>query len=198
MKQMSTLSAPPNEVASTEQKQGAHSIVASGSFWPAKGSFRLGSIAAMLLHAGTVLAADASLPQECMTLIAQAYPDWIAAPVQPEVRAWARKRNRNPVATTGDFNGDGRPDWATIGSTQGHRKLVLCLSHRGGRALAVVDDTGCSDYVYTIRRGTRLPNLEGGTAEELSRDTAATACFEKSGRVFVYEDGTFRIFFHSD
>jgi hypothetical protein len=62
----------------------------------------------------------------------------------------------------------------------------------------VANDTGCSDYIYTIKRRTRVPNLDSGKDEVLRRDTVATGCFEKSGRVFQLVGAEFRVFFNSD
>lgn len=148
--------------------------------------------------AGSALSAPASLPSQCTALISRAFPDWRATAVPTDAAAWAKSKGWNPVVTTGDFDGNGRSDWATIGSSGGKQKVVLCLSGQGGRSLAVAEDNGCTDLVFSFKRRTKLPNYESGKEELLPRDSVATSCFEKSGRTFVYEQGVFRVFFHSD
>ena len=143
-------------------------------------------------------ASPARMPAECFALLARDLPGWKDAAPSAEVAAWAKKKGNSPVVATGDFDGDARADWATIGSVEGKGKLVLCVGAPAARSLAISEDQGCSDYVYTIKRKTKVPNLDTGGEEVLRRDTAATGCFEKSGRVFLYEGGSFRVFFNSD
>lgn len=125
-------------------------------------------------------------------------PGWKTLVPDPEVADWAKKKRLNPVVTNGDFDGNQTLDWATIGSIDGKTKIVLCLTKATGRSMVVAEDGGCSDLVYTIRRRTKVPNLDNGGDEVLETDAVATSCFEKSGRVFVYDGGAFRTFFNSD
>ena len=151
-----------------------------------------------LLLAGAAKARPVILPQACASLIQNNAPSWKALVPDRKVADWAEKLGLNPAVASGDFDGDQTVDWATIGTIDGKTKMVLCLTKAVGRSVVIADDSGCSDYVYTIRRKTRVPNRDNGSEETLRNDSVATSCFEKSGRVFIFEGGTFRTFFISD
>ena len=147
---------------------------------------------------GGAHAGPAQLPAACKALIAGSFPGWKPFAPSAEVTAWAKTKNINPAVTAGDFDANGKIDWATIGTDGKKEKVVLCLSFANRRTLVTIDDGGCTDMVYTIRARARVPNYDSGKAEVLRRDSVATDCFEKSGRVFSYEGGRFRVFYHSD
>jgi hypothetical protein len=151
-----------------------------------------------LLLAGAVKARPAILPHACASLIQSTAPSWKTLVPDREVVDWAEKKGLNPVVASGDFDGDRTVDWATLGTIDGKTRIVLCLTKTAGRSIVITEDSGCSDYVYTIRRETRVPNRDNGSEETLRNDAVATSCFEKSGRVFIYEGGAFRTFFNSD
>lgn len=140
-------------------------------------------------------AAPVRFPESCKVAVARLFPNWQSPRPDPEVLAWAKKKAVNPVVTSGDFDGDGRRDWAALGLVDGKRKVMVCL---GGTVVVHADDDGCSDMIYTIRRKTVVRNLDLGTNETLVTDAAATSCFEKSGRVFLLQNQAFRVFFNSD
>ncbi len=152
----------------------------------------------LLLFAGCALAKPLDFPRDCAALLERTVPGWKTLTPDRDVAEWAKSKKLNPVVTAGDFDGNKTEDWATIGSSNGKSKVVLCLSKPTGKTIAIAEDTGCSDLTYTIKRKTKVPNLESGKDEILRIDTVATSCFEKSGRVFIFDGGKFRVFFHSD
>lgn len=147
---------------------------------------------------GPANARSAQLPLACQALIRTSFPGWKNATPTEEVTAWAMTENLNPVVATGDFDANGHTDWVTIGTDGKRDKVILCLSFAGGKRLATIDDVGCTDLVYSIKARTKVSNYDSGSAEVLRRDTVATSCFEKSGRIFSYKKGKFRVFYHSD
>jgi hypothetical protein len=151
-----------------------------------------------LLWVAEAISAPVAMPEECTKLLKATHPTWKTMRPDPEVAKWTHERGQNPVVARGDFDGNKQLDWATVGSIDGKAKLALCLTSAGRKSIVVTDDGGCSDYVNTIKRRTRVPNLDAGTEEVLRTDTISTSCFEKSARVFVYHAGTFRVFFISD
>jgi hypothetical protein len=158
----------------------------------------LAALTLSMLCAGAAVSGPHALPKDCAALLQRTHPSWKTLTPGAEVADWARAKRLNPVVTRGDFDGNQKLDWATIGIIDGKRNLALCLAGSTGKAIVVTMDTGCSEYVYTIRRKTKVPNLDAGTEEVLSTDVVATSCFEKSGRVFLYEGRSFRVFFISD
>lgn len=115
-----------------------------------------------------------------------------------DVVAWAKSQKFNPVIAIGDFDGNGQRDWATIGTDGKKGKVVLCLSQGEAFSLAVAEDDGCTDLIYSLSAKTKVFNYDSGRDEVLKRDSVATSCFEKSGRVFSLENGKFRVYINSD
>ncbi|MES2582081.1 MAG: hypothetical protein V4627_05145 [Pseudomonadota bacterium] len=163
--------------------------------------FRVTSVllaSAFLACCGRVHAKPAQLPVACQTLIAKSFPSW--KPVEPaaDVVAWAKSQKFNPVIAVGDFDENGQSDWAIIGADGKKGKVVLCLSQGTKIVLAVAEDDGCTDLIYSLGAKAKVFNNDTGKDEVLKRDSVATLCFEKSGRVFSLENGKFRVFFNSD
>jgi hypothetical protein len=156
------------------------------------------AISILIVMAGPAIAADIKVHKECTNLLKTQVTGWKPAKPSREVRDWAVKEAFNPIYTEGDFDADGHSDIATIGTIQGKTMVALCLGRPGGKFLKLTPDGGCSDYVYTIPKGKEVWNYDAEKKELLTRDVAATACFEKSGRVFLYESDSFRIFFNVD
>lgn len=162
---------------------------------------RINLFVLMLTLPGVCEAAQAKpeqLPSACQKQITSDFPAWKPVVPDTEVATWAKTHKFNPVVAAGDFDGNGKKDWATLGVDGKKGKIILCLSTGQKKKLVVAEDNGCSDYIENIRAKTSVFNYEAGKNEVLLRDSVATACFEKSGRVFVLEKGQFRVFFNSD
>ena len=147
----------------------------------------------LLTWCGFAQAEPAQLPAACQRLIASTYPAWKPVAPAADVRAWAKSQKFNPVVAAGDFDRNGLKDWATIGAEGKSRKVVLCLSFGATKRLVVADDDGCTDLIYSLSAGATVFNYEVGKEEVLQRDSAATSCFDKSGRVFSLENGEFNL-----
>ena len=146
----------------------------------------------------TVQAKPEQLPSVCVSLISSTYPTWKTLTPHADVLTWASAHKFNPVVATGDFDGNGQKDWATLGSDGKNSKVILCMSVGNMKKIVVAEDGGCSDYIDSYRAKSSVLNYDTGKQEVLRRDVVATSCFEKSGRVFILERGQFRVFFNSD
>jgi hypothetical protein len=136
-------------------------------------------VAALLsmLFASCATAKPQDLPRDCIALLDRTVPGWKTLVPDRDVSEWAKSKKLNPVVTGGDFDGNKTQDWATIGFIDGKSKVVLCLSKPTGKTIVIAEDGGCSDLIYTIKRKTKVPNLESGREEILRTDTVATSCF---------------------
>lgn len=152
----------------------------------------------MATWCGFAQAKPPELPAACQTLITKNFPAWKPVVPAADVVAWAKSQKFNPVIAVGDFDGNGQKDWATIGADGKKGKVVLCLNKAGKVSLAVAEDDGCTDLIYSIGAKAKVFNYDTGKDEVLKRDSVSTSCFEKSGRVFSLKNGKFRVFFNSD
>lgn len=146
------------------------------------------------LHA---VAKPQTLPLACSKSFDERLPNWRLASAPADAAAAAASYGLNPVVTAGDFNGDGKRDWAALVTASGTTVVAACLS-QGKRVHVVLIENTCKDMLYRVRAGTRQPNLETDRTDWLPRDAIATSCFEKAGKTHVYERGAFRGFLHAD
>lgn len=142
-------------------------------------------------------AAVEAMPQSCADLIAARLPGSRYHAVPADAAAWARDRHLNPVLIAGDFDGNGRRDWAAL-TQQEHRVVVaVCLVTTGAPSLHLLDNP-CPDLVLLARRGTRQYNWDTQRYVRNKRDSIITSCFEKAATTFVYDKGEFRRFTSAD
>lgn len=158
------------------------------------GKLLLCMLVCLPLHA---VAKQETLPRACSQSFDERLPGWRLATPPADAAASAASYGLNPVITAGDFNGDGKKDWAALVTASGTTVVAACLSQRKGVHVVLIENT-CEDMVFRARAGTRRPNLETGRTETLRRDAIATSCFGKAGKTHVFERGAFRGFLHAD
>jgi hypothetical protein len=146
----------------------------------------------------SVVAAPTALPRTCVNAIVGEMPDW--KPLEPPKDAgrWAKERRLNPVVARGDFDGDGRADFAALGVSSGRARLALCTYPNDRVRLTLVAEPGCSDLIYRTRAGSRLYNFDTGRRETIAHDGVSVRCFEKSGFTYVLGKGGLRAIPDSD
>jgi hypothetical protein len=155
-------------------------------------------LAAVTSLLAVVHATSVALPQSCVALIDESLPQWKFNDVPPDAARWAKERRINPNVARGDFNADGRADYAALLSVRGVPHLAFCISHGRAVKLLTVDMPYCSDVVYQSKAGRRYYNFENGRHEVLPRDGASVSCFEKAGATYIYEKGSLRRVVDSD
>ena len=147
----------------------------------------------------TVHAASSSIPASCQSSLNHAFPGWHYAPVPERVKRLSREQHFNPaVIATGDYNGDGRRDWAVLLEHEGARKVVACLMNSKGPNLKVIDQPYCDDYIATSRAKSQHYNYESQQVEIIKNDGISTSCFESAGATYVFERGAIRRIVDSD
>jgi hypothetical protein len=163
-------------------------------------SFRASVVFASLLTGAfmaNALAAGPAMPQSCADLIASRLSGSRYHFVPADAAAWARAHHLNPVLISGDFDGNGRRDWAALMQQEDRVVLAVCLVTRGAPSLHILH-TPCPDLVLLARRGTRQYNWDTQRWVRNRRDAIVTSCFEKAAETFVYEKGEFRRFTSAD
>lgn len=135
------------------------------------------------------------------------------AEVSDAVRQFFTSRSQEvpPQVLTGDFNGDGRLDYAVNifhGSAANRRQTIaVLLARRSGRAFSVriletvpfnPNQAGTGLYLTLNRKGEQAYNYEAQTRFRLRTDAVAVNNFEKASWIYVYRGNRFRKVFTGD
>jgi hypothetical protein len=133
-----------------------------------------------------------------------AYPEgWRFASLDPDARA-ALEPGESAEWIGGDFDGDGRSDYAAqlviwkLGHTttmDSAQLIVALLRRRDGFHRDVVSVGGGPSfevYLARIPRGARVADFEGGSAVTLESDAVHQIFAGKASVAHVYEDGHWR------
>jgi hypothetical protein len=133
-----------------------------------------------------------------------AYPEgWRFASLDPDARA-ALEAGESPEWVGGDFDGDGRSDYAAqlviwkLGHTttmDSAQLIVALLRRRDGFRREVVSVGGGPSfgvYLGKIPRGERVADVEGRSAVTLDHDAVRQIFAGKASVAHVYDDGHWR------
>jgi hypothetical protein len=133
-----------------------------------------------------------------------AYPEgWRFASLDPDARS-ELKTGESPEWIGGDFDGDGRSDYAAqlvvwkLGHTttmDSAQLIVALLRRRDGFHRDVVSVGGGPSfdvYLARIPRGERVADFEGGSGATLESDAVHQIFAGKASVAHVYEDGHWR------
>jgi hypothetical protein len=155
--------------------------------------------------AGPPLVGAPDLPARVRTQLTAAYPGWRFARVDPRLRSELIAepgRRRSPAWVSGDFNGDGRTDYAVQIGRPGPRdstQLVLAfVAGLGGYRRFVLHSAGehLGFYLRTSRRGERVLDLEkdlnGDSSFVLMHDAVDILSGEGTVTTCLYESGRWR------
>jgi hypothetical protein len=151
------------------------------------------------------------LPPQARDALYLKFPDWRYADVSDEVRQALKHdgaANIRPDLITGDFDGDGRADYAALifhGTTRVEQnevvgpdfKLVIFMARDQSYQLQVIEDPG-GEYIELIHKGDRLYDYEAQKEFTLEHDAIDAIIFEKGATSYVYENGGFRAIITGD
>jgi hypothetical protein len=151
------------------------------------------------------------LPSEARDMLNVKFPDWKYADVSEEVSQCLKKDagpNARPDLISGDFDGDGRADFAAM-IVHGVRRvedgcvvgpdpaIVVFLAEEHGFRLNVIDDPG-GEYLMLIRKGEKRYDYELQKEFTFEHDAIDAIIFEKGATSYVYEQGRFRAIITGD
>jgi hypothetical protein len=153
---------------------------------------------APLIVSANAVAAAATISASCRLVIDAEVKNWHVPVVSKDVAAWAQQEHFNPVVASGDFDGNGETDQAVLVETSDSVKIAVCFSKQQRKALRLIEQPYCSDYVAMSPAHSEHYNYETDATEKIKRDGISVGCFEKAGATYVYEHGTFRRIVDSD
>jgi hypothetical protein len=127
------------------------------------------------------------------------FSGWKFSDVRPEVREFFKEnmRGASPVFISGDFDGNGRRDYAALVQLRARYYLVIFLRGTSGYKMYVVKDPN-GEYLSLARKGTRDYNYNEQKEITYADDAIVTGIFEKGGSSYVFKNGRFLTFVSSD
>ena len=154
--------------------------------------------------------AEISLPPKMKVALDRRFPGWKYLEVEEEITTFLRQeisRFVRPDLISGDFNGDGRADYAVLIEqirSVGKRReaevrrsyLVIFLKQRTGFQVHVLDPAGA--YLTRIKRGRWDYDYETQSYFTYQNDAIFAGIFGKAGTSYIYRKGRFRAVHTSD
>ena len=151
------------------------------------------------------------LPPPARDALYLKFPDWRYADISDEIRQMFkqdRATNIRPDLITGDFDGDGRADYAALilhGTTRVEQdlvvgpdfSLVIFMAQDQGYQLHVIEDPG-GEYIQLIHKGDGGYDYETQKEFTYLHDAIDAVVFEKAATSYVYENGGFRAIITGD
>jgi hypothetical protein len=150
------------------------------------------------------LPAQTALPRQVTQMLAQRYPGWRLATVEPRVRR-TLKPGSSPAWIAGDFDGDKKRDYAVQLVRDDSAQVLLALLRRGTSYEPVtVASAPVSSGLYLRRAaaGERVRDLEaepnGDSSVVLRRDGIHWLLRDEAGSTCRYEQDSFRCWLSGD
>jgi hypothetical protein len=173
-----------------------------------KHSFAAAALVGLFILNPPAYAAD--LEQSCKTLLNQALSVWTMASVSEDVKAFAAAElQADPLKIRGDFDGDGHQDIALLIQNRAQpvfaepdrikaTRVAVCLAKVPSMVLRLIEEPYCDDFIYLMKKGEDMHDIEAGDLGKYPVDAIGTTCFEKAGAVFLFDGKTFRRIINSD
>ena len=159
-------------------------------------------IITLVLCASSISWAQSSpekLPTSVRVMLNRRFSGWKFSDVSPEVREFFKDnmKGASPVVISGDFDGNGRRDYATLVQRRTQYYLVILLRQIADYKMYVVKDpTG--EYLSLARKGTRDYNYNEQKEITYANDAIVIGILEKGGSSYVFKNGRFQSFVSSD
>jgi hypothetical protein len=127
------------------------------------------------------------------------FSGWKFNEVSPEVRQFFREnmRGASPVVIGGDFDGNGRRDFAILVQRRARYYLIVFLRRTADYKMYVVKDPN-GEYLSLARKGSRDYNYNEQKEITYANDAIVTGIFEKGGSSYVFKNGRLLSFVSSD
>lgn len=171
-------------------------------------SFKVAALAGLFILNTTVFAAD--LEESCKKRINQALPVWTMSSVSEDVKEFvAAELQADPLKVKGDFDGDGRQDVALLIQNKAQpllkepdrikaTRIAVCLAKAPSMVLRFIEEPYCDDFIYLVKKGEDMFDVEAGKIGKYPADAIGTTCFEKAGAVFLLDGDGFKRIVNSD
>jgi hypothetical protein len=146
------------------------------------------------------------LPAECKKILDSKFSGWKLAKPSDEVAAYyAKEKITNaPNLTMGDWNGDGKQDYAVLieyGGKKAENKLIkdiwiiAFIKTANGYNQYKLEG---GDYIQTVKKGKKDFNAETQKTFTHKTDAIFSAIWEKSGTAYIWSKTKFKTVITSD
>ena len=167
----------------------------------------------LLLPATAAGQRAAPLPRPIRAALDQEFPGWRFSEVSAGVREFFRESlpGARPNLVTGDFDGDGRADYALLiehsnfdqpGAGFSHvvERLVFLRRGAGYRMHRLEQDSPANPdlYLTLARRGRQGFDFKAERKYRYPNDSISVWYFEKAGGTYIYQRGRFRYVTEAD
>jgi hypothetical protein len=144
-----------------------------------------------------------ALPAECAKILDRRDNGWEFAEIRDEIMQWFQTSGQpyRPNLIMGDWDGDGRTDYAALIKTAGSRAetgsyvLAVFMKKARGYSLYRLEP---NDYLVLIKKGERDYDFATGRNFTYKNDAIFTGIFEKAGSSYVWRKGRFVAILTSD
>jgi hypothetical protein len=165
------------------------------------------------LAAPALCAQREELPPDVTLILDTKYPGWRFSQVNDDVRQFFKERfpNAYPNLVKGDFDGNGKTDYAVLiehtnfdktGKSFTHVVETLAFLRKGdGYRLYVLEESKPADlelYLNLARRGEEGSDFQTEKKYRYANDSISVSYFEKAGGTYIYDRGKFRYVLESD
>lgn len=139
------------------------------------------------------------LPASARVMLNRRLAGWEFSEVSSEVRKFFKDnmRGASPVLISGDFDGNGRLDYASL-VQRGSRYYLVVFLRRGADYKMYVIRNPDGEYLSLARKGTRDYNYNQQKEITYANDAIFTGIFEKGGSSYLFKNGRFISFVSSD
>ena len=139
------------------------------------------------------------LPTSVRALLDRRFASWKFSEVSSEVRQFFKESmtGASPVLIGGDFDGNGKLDFAALIQHGSRYYLVIFLRQSADYKMYVIRNPD-GEYLILGRKGTQDYNYNKQREITYANDAILTGIFEKGGSSYVFKKGRFVSFVSSD
>jgi hypothetical protein len=135
------------------------------------------------------------LPRELTASLDSSYPGWKPAAVAPQISAWFREYGFAfaPNLISGDFDSDGRRDWAAYIAQGEQSVLVAAMSGRSRWTLHELARDAADPFTYLLLHSRGEKDFDFRTLRHFRhhQDSIALMYFSRTPVRFAWKNGRF-------
>lgn len=163
----------------------------------------------LFVFSAVSLAQNKTLPDDCRKILDENFRGWKFKKILPEIQKFLREsypKNVEGNFVSGDWNGDGKTDYAVLIDHGNHilndgtklsRDVSIAFVRRGNTFRYFVLDTS-GDYLAFEKKGTTAYDHNTQSGIRFSNDAISVGLWEKSARAYVWRKNKFIYFATSD
>lgn len=153
------------------------------------------------LTVSSIRAAPFNLPKGCKNFLNERFRSWKLADIKTGgiVEYYKRERRfERPNLIRGDFDGDGRTDYAALLENKNNAEnmiTVVLMRRQNGYKTYILEAADC---LMSVKKGEKDYDHEAQRSFRYKRDAIFSCFWEKGGSSYIFERGKFRAIVTSD